>query len=206
MKILEKNQPILLRRIRQIRKPRFTDNKNVSDLGSLIIISYAVPKEPKREKIKTYLKAAPCIRLCRSVYAFSQKHVLFDKNTRLVDASRFSEFIKEIHEDVRIIPRVVFVDAASVEKLVQETKEHIEREIADITRRWDNLYERTLRGDDPRLMRDLYTRNRRRFLRARKVAAFYEKWLRVETSGSLTRSYRSMRKTKTLLMENSYKG
>jgi hypothetical protein len=118
-----------------------------------------------------------------------------------VDASKFSEFIKGIHEDVKVIPRVVVVDAVSVEKLVQETKEHIESEITSTACRWKELYERILRGDDPRLIGDLYLRNRRRFLKARRVAVFYEKWLRIDTSRSLMRSYRGMRKTKTLLRE-----
>ncbi|UCD72538.1 MAG: hypothetical protein JSW01_03535 [Candidatus Bathyarchaeota archaeon] len=201
IKVLEKNQPILLKRIRQIKKPRFADKKKISDLGSLIIVMYATPKEPKREKIRNYLRTAPCIRLCRSVYAFPQKHALFDKDNKLVDAQKFSEFIKEIHQDVRVIPRVVVVDTDSIEKLVQETRERIESEFADATSRWKELYERILRGDDTRLLKDLYLRNRRRFVRARRVAAFYEKWLRIDTSRSLMRSYREMRKTRTLLSE-----
>jgi hypothetical protein len=206
LKMLEKNQPILLRRTRQIEKPRFTKNKEVTNLGSVIIVMYAVPKESKREKIKNYLKAAPCLRLCRSVYAFSQKHSVFDKDNKLVDASKFSEFIKKIHEDVKVIPRVLVVDTASVEELVQETREHIENEISETTRRWEELHERMLRGEDPRLLGDLYSRNRRRFLKARRVAAFYEKWLRIDTSRSLMRSYRAMSKIKALLREGELPG
>ena len=127
LKVLEKNQPILLRRIREIRKPRLAKNNGVLDIGSLVIVMYATPKEFKREKIKNILRRAPCIRLCRSVYAFSQKHSLFDKDHRLVDATRFLGLIKGIHEDVKVIPRVVLVDTASVKRLVQE--------LGDISRR-----------------------------------------------------------------------
>jgi len=73
LKVLEKNQPILLKRVREIKKPRIVRNKGVSELGSLVIVMYATPKEAKREKIRNFLRNEPYIRLCRSVYPFSQK-------------------------------------------------------------------------------------------------------------------------------------
>jgi len=132
LKALKKNQPILLKRVREIRKPRFVRNKGVSELRSLVIVMYATPKEARREKTKDFLMKAPYIRLCRSVYAFSQKHSLFDKNNELVDALKFTDFIKEIQEYVKVIPRVVIVNKGSIERLLEETRQRVESELSDI--------------------------------------------------------------------------
>ncbi len=199
LKVLEKNQPILLRRAREIRKPRFIEGRGISDLGSLIIVTYAHPKEAKREKVRNVLRGAPCIRLCRSVYAFSQRHALYDKNNRLVNAQGFFEFVKETYENVRLIPRVVIADEAPVERLVQETKERVENEISDITGYWDNLYWKVFRGEDPQLVGKEFARIRRRFLKAKRVATFFERWLRLDFSRSLMRNYRTRRRIKPLL-------
>ncbi len=195
LKVLEKNQPILLKRAREIRKPQFVNNKGISELGSLVIVMYGTPKEVKREKIKNLLKRAPCIRLCRSVYAFSQNHTLFDKDNELVDAFKFSRFIKGIQEDVEVIPRVVIVSADSNERLLEEIRKRIEGETSDIIRCCKELYYRHLSAgyDVPRI-RDVLSKNRRRFITVKKVAAFYEKWLRIDFSRSLMKSYRAIKK------------
>lgn len=199
MKVLEKNQPILLRRIREVRKPGFLEDKGIPDLGSLIVVVYGAPKVPNREKVRTLLRSAPCIRLSRSTYAFSQSHLLFDKERKLVDAREFSEFIKEFYEDVRIVPRIILADTNSVKRLMEETRERVEREISNITARWSELYLKALSGEDYQLIRDEFSKNRRRFLRAGRMAAFYKKWLRLDFSRSLMRSYQARRRILSFL-------
>jgi len=202
LKVLEKNQPIILKREREIRKPQFVNDKGISELGSLVIVMYATPKEIKREKIKNLLKKAPCIRLCRSVYAFSQKHSLFDKNNELVDALKFAAFIKGIQEDVKVIPRVVIVNRSSIERLLEELKQRVETEIYGIDRCCKELYDRTLRGGcDVRRMKVSLSKNRRRFITVKKVAAFYEKWLKMDFSRSLMKVYRAIEKVDSMLTE-----
>jgi len=195
LKVLEKNQPILLKRVRENRKPRFAKNKGISELGSLVIVMYATHKETKRERIKNFLRKAPCIRLSRSVYAFSQNHSLFDKENELVDAFKFAGFIKGIHEDVKVIPRVVIVNADSIERLLEEIKQRVEGELSYIIRCCKELYNRALSAEyDVPLMRDALSKNKRRFIIVKKVAAFYEKWLRMDFSRSLMKSYRAIEK------------
>ncbi len=195
LKVLEKNQPILLKRVRENRKPRFVKNRDISELGSLIIVMYATSKGAKRVRIKNFLRKAPCIRLCRSVYAFSQNHSLFDKDNELVDAFRFAGFIREIQEDVKVIPRVVIVNANSNEKILQEIRERIEGRSSEIIRNCKELYDRTLSAelDVPRI-KDVLSKNRRGFITVKKVATFYEKWLRIDFSRSLMKSYRAIKK------------
>lgn len=199
LKVLEKNQPILLKKVREVRKPRFVRNKGISKLGSLIIVMYAIPEEVKKEKIKRVLKRAPCIRLRRSVYAFSQKHSLFDKDHQLVDAWKFTDFIKGIQGDVKVIPRVVIVNADSIERLLQEIRDRVERENSNIVRYCKELYGKALRGDDVRLLKDSLSKNKRRFLTVKKVSAFYEKWLRMDFSRSLMKSYRAIKKVNSIV-------
>ena len=200
LKILEKNQPILLKRVRETRKPRFVKDRDISELGSLVIVMYATPREAKREQIKNILRKAPCIRLCRSIYAFSQNHSLYDKDNELVDAFEFAEFIKGIQEDVKVIPRVVIVNADSYERLLEEIRERVEGETSDIVRGCNELYDRTLKAehDVPRI-RDALSKNRRRFITVKKAITFYEKWLRMDFSRSLMKSYRTIQKVDSVV-------
>lgn len=203
LKVLEKNQPILLKRVREIRKPRFTENGDISELGSLVIVMYATPKEAKREQIKNFLKKAPCIRLCRSIYAFYQNHTLFDKDHELVDALEFAEFIKGIEEDVRVIPRVVVVNKDSVERLLEETRKRVEDEISDIIECCEILHDRVLRAEqDLPQVRDVLSKNKRRFVTVKNVAAFHSKWLKMDFSRSLMKSYRAIRKVDSAMGNN----
>lgn len=200
LKVLERNQPILLKRAREITKPRFVRNKGVSELGSLVIVMYAAPKEAKREKIRNFLRKAPYIRLCRSVYAFSQKHSLFDKNNELVGALKFTDFIKGIREDVKVIPRVVIVSKDSIGRLLEETRQRVENEISDINRCCKELYDKALEGEyEVRRIRDSLSKNRRRFVTVKKVAAFYKKWLGMDFSRSLLKTYRAIAKVNSIL-------
>jgi len=200
LEVLEKNQPILLKRVREIKKPQFVKNKGISDLGSLVIVMYATPKEVKREKIKNFLRKAPCIRLCRSVYAFPQRHSLFDKNNDLVDALKFAAFIEEIQDDVKVIPRAVIVNTSSIEILLEEIRERVESEISDIIRCCKGLYDKALGGQhDLRRIQDSLSKSRGRFITVKKVAAFYEKWLRMDFSRSLMKAYRAVEKVNSVV-------
>ena len=199
LKVLEKNQPVLLKRTREVKRPKFVRNSGLPRLGSLVIVMYAAPKEVRRERIRKVLKRAPCIRLRRSVYAFSQKHSFFDKDHKLVDARKFAIFVKEIHGDVKVIPRVLIVNRDAVERLLQETRERVERENSDIVRCCKELYGKALKGDDVRLIKDSLSKCKRRFLTVKKVAAFYEKWLNINFSRSLIKSYKAVKKVNSIV-------
>ncbi len=202
LKVLVKNQPILLKRIREIRKPRLTQNRGLSELGSLVVIMYSTPKTVKRERIKKLLSRAPCIRLRRSVYAFLQRHSLFDKDHQLVDARRLVEFIEQNNGQVKVVPRVVIEDAESLERLLQETGERVETRLTSIIRCCKELYGRTLSGNDLRPAKDLLAKNKRIFSVTKKVAAFYEKWLGIDFSSSLRRSYKALKRVSSVVDNN----
>ncbi len=202
LKALANNQPILLKRTREIKKPQFTKDQGVAELGSLVVVMYATPKEVKRERIKKLLSKAPCIRLRRSVYAFLQKHSIFDKDHRLVDAHRLVEFIDRNNGHVKVIPRVIIEDTNSIERLLLETRERIENKLDDIVRCCKKLYGKALREEDLHLAKDLLAENKRRFLTLKRVAAFYEKWLGIEFSSGLRRSYKAIKKVSSVVNED----
>jgi hypothetical protein len=199
LKVLENNQPLLLKRIREIKNPKLAKKKEFAGLGSLVVVTFALPKGANREKVKNFLRRAPCIRLRRSVYAFSQKHSFYEKEPKLVDALKFVNFIREIKGNVKIISRVVIVNKASVERLLQETRERIEKGAVDIVNSCKELYVKARAGNDYDVLRDRFSRIRRRFLFLKKVAAVYEDWLKIDSSKSLMKAYHALRKVNAVI-------
>jgi len=200
--LLQKNSPVILKRAREIRKPSFTKGGRRSELGSLIVIAYRVPKEEKKVKIVNLLKRAPCIRLCRGVYAFCQQHERFDRTHRLVGARSFWKFIREIDENAVMIPRLIVVSNRSVERLLEETRKRVEKEVGNIVEGYGHLYQKVKKGEtDGRHAAGTAQKLRKRFVIARKVAAFYEEWLRMDLSNILAKPYPTKRKVRSLIYE-----
>jgi len=203
LKVLENNQPILLKRLREIENPQLAKKKEFAGLGSLVVVMFRLPKGANREKVKNFLRRAPCIRLRRSVYAFSQKHSLYDKEQKLVDALKFVNFIRELQGDVKIISRLVIINRESVERLLQETREHVEKEAVKIVGACKELYAKAHNGNDLGILRDRFLRIRRRFSTLKKTGAFYEGWLKIDVSTSLMRAYHALRKVNSVIQPKS---
>ncbi len=199
LKVLENNQPILLRRLREIRNPQLAKKKEFTGFGSLVIVLFSVPQGANREKVKNFLRRAPCLRLRRSVYAFSQKHTFYDKERRLVDALKFVNFIREMGGEVKILSRVVIINKSSVERLLQETRERVEKRVIEIVESCKELYGKALKGNDPAVLGDRFSRIKRRYLILKKIAAFYEGWLKMGVSKSLMRAYHALRKVNSVI-------
>ena len=199
LKVLENNQPILLKRLRELKNPQLAKKKEFTGLGSLVVVMFKLPKGANREKMKNFLRRAPCIRLRRSVYAFSQKHSFYDKEQKVVDALKFVNFIKEMQGNVKIISRVVIINSGSVERLLQETREHVEKEAVKIVGYCKELYIKALNGNDLGILRDRFSRIKKRFSTLKKVATFYEGWLKIDFSKSLMRAYHALRKVNSLI-------
>ena len=194
LNVLENNQPIILKRLREIKNPQLAKKKAFTGLGSLIVVTFTLPKGANREKVKNFLRKAPCIRLRRSVYAFSQKQSRYDKEQKLVDARKFVNFIREMNGEAKIISRVVIMNRDSVERLLQETREHVEKEAVKIVNSCKKLYLKARDSNDLGLLRDRFSRIKKRFLILKKVTAAYEGWLKIDFSKSLMRAYHALRK------------
>jgi hypothetical protein len=198
LKVLENNQPILLRRLREVRNPQLAKKKEFTGLGSLVIVLFSVP-QGAREKVKNFLRKAPCLRLRRSVYAFSQKHKFYDKEGKLVDALKFVNFLREMKADVKTLSRVVIVNKSSVERLLEETRERVEKGVDEIVKSCKELYGKAMKGNDAAVLSDRFSRIRRRYVVLKKVASFYEGWLKLDFSKNLMRAYHALRKVNSAL-------
>lgn len=199
LNILKGNKPILLKRLREIKDPKYTKNKEFSGLGSIVVISFTLPKGSNREKVTNFLRKAPCIRLRRSIYAFSQRHSFYDKEPKLVDALKFVNFLKEIHGKVKIISRLVIVNKISVEMLLQETRDRIEKGAVDVVMSCKKLYIKARAGKDIGILRDRFNRIKRRFIILKRVASIYNAWLKIDFSKSLMKAYHALRKVNLLI-------
>jgi hypothetical protein len=199
LKVLENNQPMLLKRLRAIKNPKLAKKKAFAGLGSLIVVTFALPKGANREKLTNFLRRAPCIRLRRSVYAFSQKHSLYEKEPKLVDALKLVNFIRDMQGNVKLISRVVIINTASVERLLEETRERVEKGVAGIVSSCKELYKKARTGNDYPVLRDRFSRIKRRFLILKKVATVYEEWLKLDFSKGIMRAYHALRKASSVI-------
>ncbi|MDH5754390.1 MAG: hypothetical protein OEY95_04200 [Candidatus Bathyarchaeota archaeon] len=195
LKLLEKNQPVLLKRTREVKK-RLIVKGVVQDLGSLIVVSIKAPKDEK-EKIRKLVKKAPCIRLCRRVYAFYQRRSRFDSENKLIDARRLVAFVKGLGGRVELFPKVVIPNERLVQRLVDETRQHVEKEIFDIIQNCMRLYDQCLKNEcDSKQFNDVLRKLRRQFVIVKRKAGYYEKWMGLDFSKSLMRAYRALIKLK----------
>ncbi len=202
IKLLQSNFTVILKRTREIRKPIFTAEGTCSEPGSLVVVAYKIPEQGKKGIVKNLLKRAPCIRLCRGVYAFPQRPEHFGRSGPLVDARNFWEHIREVDENAVMVPRVIVVNNQVIETLLAEAKSRIEREVCSIIMGYKVLFQKVKRDEVDRqravrMMRKL----RRRFLNAKRVASFYENWLRIDLSNVLIRPYPAVREVRSVLSE-----
>jgi len=201
-KILQNNFAVILKRTREVRKPYFTPEGTCIELGSLVVVAYKIPDEAKKGKIKSLLKRAPCIRLSRGVYAFSQRHKRFDKNQDLVDARTFWGLVREVDASAVMVPRVIVLNNQIVESLLEDVKSRIEKEVNSINEGFKILSQKVKQEEINRRHTLRITRKlRRRFMNAKKLAAFYKEWFRIDFSNILIKPYPAMREVRSILQE-----
>jgi hypothetical protein len=199
--ILQKQMPVLLRRTREIRKPNPANGNEQRELGSLIVIAYKATKDVKKEKVRNWLRRAPCLRLSPGVYAFPQRRI-FDKKGRLVNAGGFWELVRQFDEDAAIIPRLTVVNTKAVDRLVDETKKRVVKETAKIIEGYKTLYKRASQDDiDGQRAVEMARKIRRRFYTVKKVAAIYGDWLKIDLGSTVMKPYPAMRKVRQTLEE-----
>ena len=199
LEVLENNHPILLKRLREIKNPKLAQKKKLAGLGSLVVVTFRLPKGANREKVRSFLKRAPCIRLRRSVYAFSQRHSLYEKQPKLVDAHRFVNFIRELGGEAKIISRVIVVNSVAVGNLLEETTARVEKSVEDIISSCKEIYIKAKHQKDYADLRDRLSRIRRRFIILKNVAFVYQRWLKMDFSKDLMKAYHAIRKVNSVI-------
>ncbi|MEM2914889.1 MAG: hypothetical protein QXH91_05785 [Candidatus Bathyarchaeia archaeon] len=198
LNIISENQPILLKRTRETKRPNFDDENNLVDIGNLAVVVYNAEKDEKN-KIRALLRKTPYI---RSVYAFCQNHSCYDKKNELIDVSHVFSFIKEIDDDVRLFPRMTIVNTDSIKILIDKVKLRIEKEIDEIIKDYRDLLQKALRSEiDKAYLKDEEKKLRKKIIRIRKIANFYEKWLRIDFAKTLMRIYPVTRKIQSTSLQ-----
>jgi len=201
--ILQKCSSVLLRRTREIRKPDLANGGEQKELGSLIVIAYKAARDMKKEKVRSWLRRAPCLRLSPGVCAFPHRR-FFDKKGRLVNAGGFWELVRQFDEDAAIVPRLVVVNSKAVDRLVDETGRRVVKETAKIVEGYKTLYRKASRdGIDRQRALEMARKIRRRFVTVKKVSAIYEEWLKLDLGSTVMKPYPAMRKARQLL-EDKY--
>lgn len=194
MKLLEKNQPTVLKRTREVKK-RLIVQGRIQDLGSLIVVVYKAPND-KKEKIRNLVKKAPCIRICRRVYAFYQRDTHFDPEKKLINAQHLATSIKDLGGKVKLIPKLIIHDEYSTQRLIDEIEQKLENEILDMIENCNRVYgKKQLKNESDRKYLDNSLRKfRRQYIVAKRKANYYEKWMALDFSKSLRKAYRALSK------------
>jgi len=196
LEILQRHEPILLRRTREIRKPEWNRKGMVTDIGSLSVVAYNIPNG-KRKLINRALRKMPCIPLCRAVYAFPQKHSLSDKENQQV--ATFLKLIKENHGDVKMISRIAIEDQTSVKKLLDKIIDRIQKETSDIITSSKVLANKAEKEDYSMRSSKSLTELKNRFRHLKRVTDFYEQWLRMDFSKDMLKTYRAIKKVHDII-------
>jgi len=201
LKVLRGNQPIVLKRLREIRRPEFDEESNLIDIGSLIVFAYKSEGKDETCRIIKILKKSPCIRLSRTVYAFCRGHSHYDNRGDLIDAKRFWVLVQEINENVKVFPRMVIVNNESIPELLERIRTRIEKGIGDVLTGYRDLYYGAVNGEIRRKeAHEQQLKLYRKFILMKKLANFYQKWLGMDFSKIITKPYALIRKTRTMDM------
>jgi len=199
LQILQKHEPILLRRIREIRKPRRNRKGKVTDIGSLSIVAYNIPNG-KRKLLNRVLRKTPCIPLCRAVYAFPHRHTSFDKNDAVDTILKLIETNKG---NAKVLSRIVIEDSTSIQQVVDAIEERIRKEALGITALSERLYAKIKEcGSDMAHQSEKLANLRQRYLTLKNAAGAYEEWLKLNFSKNMLKTYRAIKKTKDFIEQD----
>lgn len=200
LRAVGENQPILLRRTREIRRPEYDDKGNIVDLGSLIVLTYNAERD-EGGRIKGLLARTPYIRLCRSVYAFCQNGRQYDRRGEISDVSQILTLLREGEGEAKIFSRMIIVNnsAETINILLERVKTRIMRRTERILEGYKILAHVLLSGRvDKKHITEEEKRLYSEFIALRRMAIFYERWLRIDLAGNLMKVYSAMRKLQSL--------
>ncbi len=119
---------IFLRTSREHHKPSINEESNTSDLGSLILVAYRLPRDEKIQKATNRLfRRAPCFKLARSVYVFPQiRYEKYDDSVLLRPSTLLRRMII-LGVQTTYIPKVTISNASLTKSLIEELKGNLSK-------------------------------------------------------------------------------
>jgi len=199
LQVLQEHEPILLKRGRDIRRPTWNRKGKITSVGSLSVVAYNIPNG-KRKLVNRVLWKIPCIPLCRSVYAFPHRHPLLDKNDSV---DTLLKLIKTNKGNVKVISRIVIEDSTSIQQIVNEIEERIRQETLGIIDLSGRLFTKVKEnGNNMANSSERLANLRQRYLALKKVAMAYEKWLKLDFSRNMLKTYRAIKKTRDIIEQD----
>lgn len=112
---------VVLKSSRTLRSPMIDNEKGIFDLGSLILVAYDLPYEPRvRKSVNRLIRRGPCFRLSPSIYLFPHaKYEKYDK-TPIVPPSDLVKHIVVHGGKVICIPRLFLLNTYYAKQVVEE--------------------------------------------------------------------------------------
>jgi hypothetical protein len=194
LNIVRDNQPILIRRTRDLRKPKFDEKDHLIEFGSLIVAVYNAEKDEKG-KIRRLLRKTPYLRLCRSVYAFCQTYSQYDEKSDVLDISWLLTLMREVDVDVKLFPRMNIINADPISILLERVRKRVEHEVNEVIEDYKYLLQKANdKNIDKRSLIEQQKKLHRKFLLIKKKASFYEKWLKIDLTKAKMKIYPVTRK------------
>lgn len=195
LRVVGGNQPILLKRTRDIRRPAYDDEGNIIDLGSLVVATYNSERD-EGGKIKSLLAITPYIRLCRSVYAFRQNDRQYNRKGEIFNTSHLFTLIRESDRDAKVLSKMTIVNSAeTIDMLLERVRTRIAKKAEKVLSGYRDLTHNILEGKVE--WKDLLGEEKRlhgEFTSLRRMAVFYGKWLRLDFTMDLMKVYSTIRK------------
>ena len=133
---------IVLKTSRSLRSSVIDYERGVFDLGSLILIAYDLPCDPRiRKAVNRLIRRSPCFRLSPSIYLFP--HARYEKydNTLLISPNNLVKNIVLYGGKVACIPRLSLLNASSAKQVIDEFN-------ALLAKRLENIYQTSLKLKD----------------------------------------------------------
>jgi hypothetical protein len=129
-----KNLPIIFLRIsREIHKPWINEETNTFDLGSLILVAYRLPRDERIQKATNRIfRRAPCFKLARSVYIFSQIRYNKYEDSVLQSPSTILRRMIMFGIQTIYIPKVTISNASLTKSLISELEENLSKRVQKI--------------------------------------------------------------------------
>lgn len=122
------NSTIILKTSRKLQKVLVNPVKNVYDLGSLILIAYDLPPNPRvRKAVSRLIRRSPCFKLAPSIYLYPQCNYRKYEGTLLISPNILIKSVIVLGGRVICASRLQLLSPMIAEMLIEEFKDKLKK-------------------------------------------------------------------------------